>query len=152
MRNICSAYLNSGSAIIIVEADCWVSIFVSFSSIERSGVPLLFVDLLNIHPGVYKIVEQLPFSLFLFLFTNFCCRTWVRLWLLLAHVIGTWASLSNAARITVQKSRHQVHRLRGCLMKAIPDLCLKPASSQGEPDWSRNSPANWSPLSWVKPS
>lgn len=85
MRNICSAYLNSGSAIIIVEADCWVSIFVSFSSIELSGVPLPFVDLLNIHPGVYKTVEQLPFSFsFSLTFTaelgsspGCCLHTWL---------------------------------------------------------------------------
>lgn len=62
MRNICSALLEFRQPIIIVEADCRVSIFVSFSSIELSGVPLPVVDLLNIHPGVYKTVEHLPFS------------------------------------------------------------------------------------------
>lgn len=65
MSNICSAYLNSGGIIpiIIIEADCWVSIFVFFSSIELSQAPLPLMNLSNVHSGVYNTVEWLPLSL-----------------------------------------------------------------------------------------
>lgn len=146
MRNICSAYLNSGGAtiIIIIEADCWVSVFVSFSSIELAGVPLSFVGLFNIHPGVYKTVKQLAFSF------SFSPAVAAELASGLAHVVGTWESLSNV-RVTVQKSTHQVHSLQGCFMKATPDLCLKQPDPQspGQPDRAGNSPASWNQLNWV---
>lgn len=133
MRNICSAHLNLSSTIIIGEADCWVSIFVSFSSIELSGVPRPVVELLHTRRGACETAEQLPFPLSVSPTSVADLRSGP--WMLLAHAFGTWGSLSNAARITVQMSRLQGHWLQGCLMKSIPDLCLKRGSEFPGGSW-----------------
>lgn len=142
MRNICSAYSNSGSAIIIVEADCWVSIFVSFSSIELSGVPLPFVDLLNIHPGVYKTAEQLPLSF------SFSPTFAVELGSGSGYCLHTCLGQEGPCQMQPES-----------LFKSLDIRCTDFEAASWRPFqtfvWNRqvprNSPANWNPRSWVIP-
>lgn len=62
MRHICSAYLNSGCAILLIIIDLTVE-YQYLSLLVPLNFPKCcppFLDLLNTHLGVYETVEHFP--------------------------------------------------------------------------------------------